>query len=114
MGGECEGRGLEVGEARVTETCGDCGRTLKAGWSFALRTPQGLVHKCLKDAVLHWPMLLRSLKVAVVVGTILTLLNQGDTLFTGEWKPAFYWKVPLTYLTPFLVATVGALLNSRS
>jgi len=70
----------------------------------------------LKDAVSHGPMLLRSLKVAVVVvvGTILTLLNQGDTLFTGEWKSAFYWKVPLTYLTPFLVATVGALLNSRS
>jgi hypothetical protein len=29
------------------------------------------------------------------------------------WDAPLVWKVPLTYLVPFLVATWGALVNSR-
>ena len=58
-------------------------------------------------------MLRRSAIVAVVVGTILTVLNQGDTLFSGQWNNALYWKIPLTYCVPFLVATYGALTAAR-
>ena len=55
----------------------------------------------------------RSLLVAIMVGSFLTLLNQGDLIFFGSWNNALYWKVPLTYCTPFCVATYGALTNSR-
>ncbi len=58
-------------------------------------------------------MLRRSFKVCLVVGTALTLINQGDILVTGVWRASFFWKVPLTYATPFMVATLAALLNSR-
>ena len=58
-------------------------------------------------------MLRRSLVAAVVVGTVLTALNQGDNLLSGRWDAALYWKVPLTYCVPFIVATYGALTNSR-
>ncbi len=58
-------------------------------------------------------MLRRSLAAAVVVGTILTALNQGDNLLSGRWDAALYWKIPLTYCVPFIVATYGALTNSR-
>jgi len=58
-------------------------------------------------------MLKRSLMGCVVVGTALTLINQGDILVAGEWRASFYWKMPLTYATPFIVATLAALLNSR-
>ena len=58
-------------------------------------------------------MLRRSGMAAIFVGTVLTLLNQGDLLFSGHWSNAFYWKIPLTYCVPFLVATYGALTNSR-
>jgi hypothetical protein len=58
-------------------------------------------------------MLKRSLMVALVVGTILTFLNQGDAIFAGNWKTGFYWKIPLAYCVPFCVATFGALANSR-
>jgi len=51
--------------------------------------------------------------VALVVGSILTLLNQGDILFAGNWVGAMYWKIPLTYCVPFCVATYGALSNGR-
>ena len=58
-------------------------------------------------------MLKRSAIVAVVVGTILTLLNQGDGLLAGQWNNSLYWKIPLTYCVPFLVATYGALTAAR-
>ncbi|MEP3051829.1 MAG: nitrate/nitrite transporter NrtS [Erythrobacter sp.] len=53
-----------------------------------------------------WPVLKRSLAVAIVVGTILIAINHGDVILNGG-SPAL-WKIPLTYLVPFLVATYGA------
>jgi hypothetical protein len=47
------------------------------------------------------------------VGTVLVAINQGDALLAGWWQASLAWKVPLTYLVPFLVATWGALVNSR-
>jgi len=47
------------------------------------------------------------------VGTVLIAINQGDAIVAGRWSIALVWKVPLTYLVPFLVATWGALVNSR-
>lgn len=48
----------------------------------------------------------RSLAVALVVGTILNAINQGDALVTGA--PVVVWKIALTYLVPYCVATYGA------
>jgi len=47
------------------------------------------------------------------VGSVLVAINQGDTLVAERWDMALIWKVPLTYLVPFVVATWGALINSR-
>ena len=44
---------------------------------------------------------------------MLLAINQGDVLLSGRWPAALAWKIPLTYLVPFVVATWGALLNSR-
>jgi hypothetical protein len=57
--------------------------------------------------------LTRSLGTAAVVGTVLLAINQSDVLPSSHWPLALVWKVPLTYLVPFLVATWGALLNGR-
>jgi hypothetical protein len=62
----------------------------------------------------HRPLLRRSATTAVVVGTILVLINQGTTLVDGTASASLLWKVPLTYAVPFFVATWGALSNSRS
>jgi hypothetical protein len=48
----------------------------------------------------------RSLAVALVVGSILNLINQGDRLFAGQ--PIDIAKLVLTYLVPYLVSTYGA------
>jgi len=75
--------------------------------------PAGQSARCLRCALRHPALLRRSLTASVVVGTALTLLNQGDTLLSGQWNNALYWKIPLTYCVPFIVATYGALSNSR-
>jgi hypothetical protein len=54
----------------------------------------------------------RALVVALVVGTVLNLINQGDALLTGR---ALHWgKLLLTYLVPFVVSTHGALSVRRN
>ena len=58
-------------------------------------------------------MLRRSLVIALFIGTLLTLINQGDLLFRGHWSSALLWKIPLTYLVPFFVASSGALASSK-
>ena len=104
--------------------CSRCGRQTRRGWGFAFKvapplagkevaTQLGEGFKCARCALLHKPMLWRSLTVALVVGTALTLLNHGDTILAGHWRSALYWKIPLTYCVPFCVATFGALTNSR-
>ena len=48
----------------------------------------------------------RSLLVALIVGTILNLINQADALF-GEGHLNLV-KMALTFAIPYLVATYGA------
>lgn len=48
----------------------------------------------------------RSLVVSLVVGTILAAINQGDVILAGEMPNLF--KIGLTYLVPYGVATYGA------
>lgn len=48
----------------------------------------------------------RSLRVALVVGALLNLINQGDTLLAGL---APNWiKLILTFIVPYCVSTYGA------
>jgi len=48
----------------------------------------------------------RSLMAALVVGSILNLINQGDALLSGG---RIHWlKLALTYLVPYFVTTYGA------
>ncbi len=58
--------------------------------------------------LLHTPMIRRSLVIALVVGTLLTAINQGNLIAQGDLSLALAWKVPLTYLVPYCVATTGA------
>jgi hypothetical protein len=50
----------------------------------------------------------RALLVSASVGTALVALNQGDLLVAAcrgaSLPPALAWKIPLTYLVPFLVS----------
>ncbi len=56
--------------------------------------------------VLSGALLVRSLWVAIIVGTLLNLINQPEAIFGAG---AIHWpKLLLTYCVPFLVSTYGA------
>lgn len=59
----------------------------------------------------------RGLKVGLIVGTILTVINYGDVILYGQIDQSAYWKIPLTYLVPFCVSTyagVEAILRQKN
>ena len=62
-------------------------------------------------------VVVRSLKVGFVVGTILTAINHGDVIINGPIDPSAYWKIPLTYFVPYCVSTyagVEAILKQKN
>ena len=57
-------------------------------------------------------VLQRALIVALVVGTVLNLINQGDAVLAGR---TLNWaKLLLTYAVPFLVSTHGGATARRA
>jgi len=65
-------------------------------------------------AVCLHPRNLRStLAVAVVVGTLLLLINQFDVMLSGGFSQRFWLKAGLTYLVPFLVSNYGLVIGTR-
>lgn len=95
-----------------TEMCPGCSLVLESRPAFRLGDAAALT--CLRCALTHPPLLRRSALIGALIGSLLVAINQGDLLLAGDWRPALAWKVPLTYLVPFLVATLGALLNTRA
>ncbi|HLF76300.1 MAG TPA: nitrate/nitrite transporter NrtS [Dehalococcoidia bacterium] len=68
---------------------------------------------CLRCWLIRPALLRRSFLTALVVGSVITLINQGNVLLGGSFPPDLYWKIPLSYCVPFCVATWGALTSSR-
>lgn len=95
------------------QSCASCNRDIAEGKGYTVRLPGGRALKCMRCALIHPPMLRRSGYVALTVGTLLTALNQGDVLLESGVAGALWWKIPLTYVVPFCVATYGALANAR-
>jgi hypothetical protein len=56
----------------------------------------------------------RGLKFAVVVGTILILINHGDAIVSGELTRTNYVKMAMTVVVPYVVSvlsSVGAMID---
>ena len=53
------------------------------------------------------PIQRRSLRVALVVGTVLNVINRGSEILAFEASPL---KFVLTFCVPYLVATYGAVM----
>ena len=50
----------------------------------------------------------RALNTALLVGTLLALINHGDALLIGQFDGQRLLKILLTYLVPYGVATYAA------
>jgi hypothetical protein len=63
---------------------------------------------CRRDVVI------RALRVAVLVGTILVAINQGDVLLSGTLAPEGIGKIVLTYCVPYAVSTYASVAAIRA
>lgn len=52
--------------------------------------------------------------VAIVVGTVLSLVNQGSTILAGTATTSTWVRVAVNYAVPFIVASVGYLAGRRT
>ena len=50
-----------------------------------------------------------TVRIALIVGTILFIINQLDVLLRGQATWAVWFKVCLTYFVPFIVSNLGIL-----
>ena len=66
-----------------------------------------LKHAMKRDCVL------RSLKVAVIVGTILAIINHYDAIFYRDLTKTDIIQILITYLVPYSVATYGSASEAR-
>ena len=100
--------------ASETASCARCGVRLSGSCYEVRMADGGRQSRCLRCALFNAPLLRRSLVIALVVGTIILAINQGNVILGGDFPASLYWKIPLTYCVPFVVATTAALLNSRT
>lgn len=52
--------------------------------------------------------------VAVVVGTVLSAVNQGEVLLSGAGGTGTWVRIGINFLVPFCVASVGFLSGCRT
>ncbi|KUO14345.1 hypothetical protein AQJ91_47390 [Streptomyces dysideae] len=53
------------------------------------------------------PSLSRCVPIAILVGTLLSLVNQGTVIASGDATAATWWRVLFNYLVPFCVSSAG-------
>ena len=106
--------GADPVRSTLAASCAACGRQVHAGLRFRFVLGGGrTVLKCGRCALKHPPLVRKALATSLVVGTILTAINQGDMLLAGQLTPVLLWKIPLTYFVPFAVSSYSALAISR-
>jgi len=72
------------------------------------RSQRALIAYCLEPATL-----LFSLKMALVVGTLLALINHGQAIITGHFTSDRLLPLLLTYCVPFAVAMYSQIQAKR-
>ena len=56
----------------------------------------------------------RTIPIALVVGALLTAINEGDVLIHREASAATAVKIVFNFLIPFVVSNLGVLAGERS
>lgn len=65
------------------------------------------------SVIAYRPHLRRTIRVALLVGTIIFSINQLDVVLRHKATATTYMKSALTYLVPFCVSNYGILVATR-
>jgi hypothetical protein len=56
----------------------------------------------------------RTLTIALVVGCILSIINEGDLILHGQTSSGTAVKIGLNFVVPFVVSNLGVLAGTRT
>jgi hypothetical protein len=84
-------------------------RPVTLSQSLRYRTLRKLAQPCLRAVNLR-----RTLAIAVVVGCVLTLINQGDVIFAGDATRRTVLKIVMNFVVPFVVSNLGVISGTRA
>lgn len=59
------------------------------------------------------PVVKRATRIALIVGTVLAVINHGDRLLSGNIDTAAFLKILLTYFVPYSVSSYSSILAIR-
>ena len=71
------------------------------------------IHYSFLNLALRKSVIRRAIKIALVVGCILALINHGDRIVFQDMKPVDWFKILLTFCVPYCVSTVSSVLAIR-
>jgi hypothetical protein len=80
-----------------------------AGATAAESSPPRLFH-----IVFSRPSLSRCIPIALFVGTLLSLINQGSVIFGGHATDATWVRVGMNFVVPFCVSSSGFFASQRA
>jgi len=63
---------------------------------------------------LYPPHLLRTISIALIVGSVLFVINQLDVVLRGDATTVVWLKSVSTYVVPFVVSNLGVLVGTRT
>ncbi len=66
------------------------------------------INEFIKAALLN-EFVFMALKISLIVGSILALINHGDTIFEGTLTLANVCQIILTFLVPYCVSTYSSI-----
>jgi hypothetical protein len=68
----------------------------------------------LLSVVFSRPSLTRCIPIALLVGTLLSLINQGSVIFGGDATGVTWLRVGMNYVVPFGVSSSGFFASQRA
>ena len=81
-------------------------------WSFVwaqllknIKTHDSFLKLALRKSVIR-----RALRIALIVGCILALINHGDRIIFQDMKSVDWFKILLTFCVPYCVSTISSVL----
>ena len=68
------------------------------------------IHHSFLNLALRKSVIRRAIKISLIVGCILALINHGDRIIFQDMKPVDWLKILLTFCVPYCVSTVSSVL----
>lgn len=60
------------------------------------------------EIALERQTVIRAIKICLIVGTILNMINQGTLIFGWDWQNISISRMMLTYCVPYCVSTYSS------